>query len=232
MQQKRHYLYVIINMVNNKTYIGQTINPSARWRDHRNASTAPKVPIQYAIKKYGANNFEFIVIASGLLECACKPGAPGQCQIDVNELETLLVKQYDSFVSNGNGYNATFGGMNDPKSEEWKKQMSEIREDPVWKEKHAETYSKAAQKRIIELPDTIPIRPSQPSLGKKYGPEVRAMRSEIAKSLRHRINKPGRRKLSPEQTVVILQDPRPSRAVAKDYGVSPVLVQRIRKRGN
>jgi group I intron endonuclease len=120
---KRHYLYRITNLINGKIYIGQTVSPSARWRDHRGAASNPKVPIQYAIKKYGNENFEFDVIVSGIVPCTCLAGAPGLCQDNANEEETLLVKQYESHVSTGKGYNATWGGMNAPKTEEFKQMM-------------------------------------------------------------------------------------------------------------
>src|SRR5580698_6149356 len=94
------YLYKITNMINQKLYIGQTVDPVSRWRGHCRDSATPKVPLQFAIKKYGNHNFAFEVIA------ACRSVD------DANYLETELVKQYDSYVSNGKGYNATHGGMN------------------------------------------------------------------------------------------------------------------------
>lgn len=104
-------LYRITCLINNKVYIGQSVDPSSRWRAHRRDSADPKVPFHHAIKKYGSHNFEFKIIAS----CKSKDAA--------NELETLLVSQYDSFISNGKGYNATHGGDNAPKSEAWKQGM-------------------------------------------------------------------------------------------------------------
>ena len=56
-------------------------------------------------------NFTFEVIAS------CKT------QDDANYIETELVKQYDSYISTNKGYNVTLGGMNAPKSEEFKQMM-------------------------------------------------------------------------------------------------------------
>jgi group I intron endonuclease len=112
---KIYYLYKITNQINGKNYIGQTIAPKQRWYDHKQASNNPKVPVQFAIKKYGVQNFMFEIIA-----CCIN-------QDDANWTETELVKQYDSFVANGKGYNATLGGMNAPKTEEWKAAMSAIK---------------------------------------------------------------------------------------------------------
>jgi group I intron endonuclease len=109
-----YYLYKIINQDNRKIYIGQTIEPTKRWNQHkRNAvSKNPQQIISLAIAKCGVDNFIFEILA------CCKN------QDDTNYLETELVKQYDSFINNGKGYNVTFGGMNAPKSDEWKKHMS------------------------------------------------------------------------------------------------------------
>ena len=104
-------LYKITNLINGKIYIGQTIEPTKRWHQHKRDAADPKVPFHFAIKKYGNHNFEFEVIAS------CKAWE------DANYIETLLVTQYDSFVANGKGYNATLGGMNAPKTEDWKQKM-------------------------------------------------------------------------------------------------------------
>jgi group I intron endonuclease len=111
-------------MTNGKNYIGQSVDPDSRWRAHRRDSAKPKVPFHHALKKYGTHNFDFEIIASGILPCTCQPGLPGPCQVDANDEETFLVDQYNSFISNGKGYNATRGGMNAPKSEEWRQHMS------------------------------------------------------------------------------------------------------------
>jgi group I intron endonuclease len=108
------YLYCITCIINQKIYIGQTVDPNSRWRAHRRDAADPKVPIQFAIKKYGSHNFEFEIIAT------CKG------QNNANYLETLLVIQYNSYVSNNKGYNATHGGMNAPKSEEWLQKMRDF----------------------------------------------------------------------------------------------------------
>jgi group I intron endonuclease len=166
MAIKRHHLYRITNLANNKIYIGQTVAPSARWRDHRRAAANPKVAIQYAIKKYGNENFEFEVISSGLLPCTCQIGQKGPCQDDANNEETYLVcEQYKSYAAWGNGYNETYGGMNAPKSEAWIQKMKEWRASlsPEEKEERAKMHSEA----MIRLIETK----GHPALGYKHTPE-------------------------------------------------------------
>jgi group I intron endonuclease len=110
---RTHYLYCITNTVNGKFYIGQSIEPRKRWWAHKNEATKDK-PISIiscAIKKYGTEVFEFEIIAE------CKTWD------DANDMETLLVSQYDCQVPKG--YNVAPGGINSPKTEEWKRKVSQ-----------------------------------------------------------------------------------------------------------
>lgn len=94
-----HYLYRITDKLNNKVYIGQSNKENERWRQHKYYARQEK-PIQYisrAIKKYGVENFIYEVIA------CC------HTQEDADELETQLIKQYDSQNSKL-GYNIAPGG--------------------------------------------------------------------------------------------------------------------------
>lgn len=96
------YIYKIENTINNKVYIGQTINkPDYRWREHQRISKNTDNPdfsyIHSAIRKYGANNFTFEVIDK----------ANTKEELDVKE------KQYISSLNTlaPNGYNISSGGQ-------------------------------------------------------------------------------------------------------------------------
>jgi group I intron endonuclease len=133
-------LYRIINKVNGKIYIGQAADVAKRWHDHRRAVTTnnPTQSVHHAMIKHGIDNFEFEIIAS----CTS--------QDDANETETELVKQYDSFISNGKGYNATLGGMNAPKTEAFKQAMRNYWSDPTYKEKVGQAISNSLIMRTPE----------------------------------------------------------------------------------
>ena len=107
------YLYKITNTMNNKIYIGQTVNPSQRWWQHRNAASKnhPSMIIARAIKKYGNNAFDFEIIA--------------QCQTldDANFMEEHLIQQYDS-RNPEKGYNIRPGGNNSPITEITRQKIS------------------------------------------------------------------------------------------------------------
>lgn len=159
------FLYCVTCLINNKYYIGQTVDCSSRWLGHRRDSANPKVPFHHAIKKYGAHNFKFEVIAT------CKG------QDNANELETLLVSQYDSFITNGNGYNATHGGFNAPKSDEWKLALKKWRES-LTPEERTEISKKQSEATIKQIAEK-----GHPGLGTKRTDEQKSNISKALKAL-------------------------------------------------
>lgn len=92
-------IYYIENKINNKKYIGQSVDIKRRWRKHKNEafninSHTYNYPIYRAIRKYGIDNFNFKIIE----ECTKEK---------LNELEIYWIKYYNSFFE---GYNQTLGG--------------------------------------------------------------------------------------------------------------------------
>ena len=53
-------IYQITNKVNNKIYIGQSIDIERRWNQHKYGKGS--VVLMNAIKKYGLDNFEFKIL--------------------------------------------------------------------------------------------------------------------------------------------------------------------------
>jgi group I intron endonuclease len=92
-------IYKITNLINNKVYIGQTIQPlKDRWYRHcgkTGSKNELEMPIKRAILKYGKHNFSI----EKLEECE-------QCLLDSREI--YYIEQYDSY---NKGYNATKGGQ-------------------------------------------------------------------------------------------------------------------------
>ncbi len=90
-------IYEIVNIANNKRYVGLSANIYERWKQHVNALTAGthhNVHLQSAWNKYGQNSFEFRVIEECDREC-------------LPDREVYWIAHYDSF---NNGYNQTIGG--------------------------------------------------------------------------------------------------------------------------
>ena len=98
--EDRYSVYKIVNTINGKVYIGQTINTiEKRFKEHlhraRYESNIVR-PLYNAIRKYGEENFKIYMIETNLTK------------IEANEKEKYWIKKYDSFGEHG--YNATDGG--------------------------------------------------------------------------------------------------------------------------
>ncbi len=100
-------IYKIENKINNKIYIGQSIDIMHRWDQHKmdafNESLTQKYrsALYSAIRKYGLQNFKFEIIE--------------QCnKTDLNIREIYWIKYYNSNNPNF-GYNLTSGGDSPPK---------------------------------------------------------------------------------------------------------------------
>lgn len=93
-------IYKITNKINNKVYIGQTIqNLKDRWYQHcgfKSSNEAElRMVIKRAIHKYGKENFDLEILE----------------RVDddkLNEREIFWIDKYDSY---NNGYNSTRGGQ-------------------------------------------------------------------------------------------------------------------------
>lgn len=101
MEPQGSGIYKIMNQINGKAYIGQSICIKDRWTQHKNDaknknSQCYDRPLYRAIRKYGIENFEFSVLEE------CPPE-------ELNEKEIYWIKYYDTFNAE-RGYNLTPGG--------------------------------------------------------------------------------------------------------------------------
>ena len=92
-------IYKITNLINNKSYIGQSVNIEKRWNNEKRCAfiesdKSYNYPLSIAFRKYGVDNFLFEVIE----ECS---------QEELNEKEMFWISKFDTFY---NGYNQTLGG--------------------------------------------------------------------------------------------------------------------------
>ena len=63
MNISRPGIYCITNRINNKIYIGSSVNIKSRWKSHRSSSgRSASTLIGKAIRKYGISNFHFGVL--------------------------------------------------------------------------------------------------------------------------------------------------------------------------
>jgi group I intron endonuclease len=121
-------VYRIINKINGKEYIGQTIKTlKRRWTEHCCAGSI----LYKAIKKYGKENFtQSIIHTCDNIE-------------DLNLAEEYFIEYYNTMSPNG--YNLHTGGNNHMVSDETRKKMSEAGKGKTWteerKKKHSESIS-------------------------------------------------------------------------------------------
>lgn len=90
-------IYKITNLLNGKSYIGQSKNIENRWRNHRwryKYKEREHLFLYQAMRRYGIENFSFEVLE----ECN---------EEDLDALEIKYIEQYRSFPD---GYNMTGGG--------------------------------------------------------------------------------------------------------------------------
>lgn len=79
-------VYKITNLINGKSYIGQSVHIERRWKEHQQPNAMSTIGL--AIKKYGVNNFSFEVLEElpiGLLD----------------EKEQYYIEKYNTVVPNG-----------------------------------------------------------------------------------------------------------------------------------
>jgi group I intron endonuclease len=91
-------IYKVINKINKKCYIGQTIKLLQKRKNDHHCQANLKSNNYFArtLRKYGKDNFEWEVIE----KCNSKN--------ELDEMEFHYIKQYNSFKPNG--YNLTLGG--------------------------------------------------------------------------------------------------------------------------
>lgn len=141
-------IYMIKNLVNNKVYIGQSINIKKRFREHKynlKNNIHANHHLQNAWNKYGGENFEFIVLEY------CTENL-------INNKEEYYISVYKT-IDSKYGYNKKEGGKNGRLSEETKNKMSISQMG----KKHSEET-----KLIIK----------EKNLGKKYSEETKNKMSE------------------------------------------------------
>lgn len=139
-------IYLHRNKINNKIYVGQTIQtPEKRWK---NGNGYKSCTLFYkAIQKYGWNNFEHIILEQ-------KEMTPQEA----NEKENYYIKKYDS-KNIEKGYNINDGGYQtlSPKAEpaaiKWMQEHPEFglaraKDMLKWQKEHPEEILKMRRENV------------------------------------------------------------------------------------
>lgn len=126
-------IYCFTNLINQKKYIGQSINDdNSRYNNHKSSYLREKAsdynsPLHRAFRKYGFENFSYEILAKHIDDINL-----------LNQLEINYIKKYNSLIPNG--YNIEPGGKNSakPKTQQHKEKLT-------WGQ------AELTQKEIIEL---------------------------------------------------------------------------------
>lgn len=117
MEDVSYVVYIHINKTNMKVYVGQTCQlPQRRWRNGKSYLSNQNTHFANAIRKYGFENFEHIILEEGLTKN----------QADF--YEAMYIKEYNS-TNRFKGYNQTSGGANGKPTEEARQKMRDNHAD-------------------------------------------------------------------------------------------------------
>jgi len=109
-------IYCITNLINNKKYIGQSINIDNRWKDHKkllNNNKHYNKHLQKSWITYGKDNFKFEILSN----------INRKDQLILNILECFYISFYKT-LNKEYGYNMKEGGTNGGLTEEAKLKIS------------------------------------------------------------------------------------------------------------
>ena len=193
-------IYKITNIIDNKVYVGQTWK-TLDIRFYQHCSKSGSIKLYRSIQKYGKNNFkiELVTIA--------------HTQSIADYWEIYFIELFKSCDRN-KGYNIRGGGSHGKLSKETRKKLSIASMGRVKTEEEKRKISDAQ-------------RGNKYNIGRKVLDETK---NKISDKLKGRASpNKDNMKLLPYQIINILQDNRPSRIIAKEYGVSHTLILRTKK---
>ena len=153
MENHFNCIYMYVNKINKKVYIGKAKDFVKRHEQHLKGDLI----IDRALKKYGEENFSIVFLEEDVED-----------NLRLNQLEKFYITEYDSYCRNGKGYNIAEGGnggntlegmtdeqrqeIKDKQSKAHKQQMVNMTEDQKqqWKQRLSEAsigrvYEKASE---------------------------------------------------------------------------------------
>jgi len=160
------YIYMIKNKLDNKCYIGQTIENdiNTRWNKHKRNINSDGCPALYgAFRKYGIDNFDFKIICISFDEF-------------LDPLEVYYISKFNSIAPNG--YNLESGGN---KNKVFHPETCKKISISLTGKKHSEERK---------------LKNSNAQKGKKWSNETRQKMSEKRKGMKYNLTDEQRQEIS------------------------------------
>lgn len=117
-------IYKITNLINNKVYIGQSVDIEKRWSAEKSGSCNKMLKEDF--NSFGIENFKFEILE----ECS---------QPDLNKKEIFYIKLFNSVK---NGYNISIGGNG------WRKYENSLEHETEYNRKYNKEYRQKNKERI------------------------------------------------------------------------------------
>ncbi|MDK0740196.1 NUMOD3 domain-containing DNA-binding protein [Clostridium perfringens] len=189
---KTGIVYMIINMINGKKYIGQSVR-SFIDRYRSGFSGCVNKHLNNSIKKHGKENFEVLLCLSGIED------------VDLlNQIEFELINDYNTMNSKY-GYNKREGGKNGRLSEEsirkimksrkgkytgknsymYGRKLSEETKQKIAKSHKGKSLSEEHRRKLSEALKGRNVGKDNPMYGKKVSEETRRKLSKAGKGRKH-----------------------------------------------
>ena len=168
MNNATYSIYMHINKINGKVYIGQTyLPPEERWKKNGWGYTKYQPAIYAAIQKYGWDNFDHIILEQNLTS------------EEANEREAYWIKYYQA-NEYSHGYNLTSGGGNSRPCDRTKEKISTtmkqyIQEHPEALELRRKILEQNRQDKPIICLETGIIYPSLTDAENKTGINMKTL---------------------------------------------------------
>lgn len=153
-----YQVYRIVNLINDKVYIGRSKDAENRFKQHEYTANGGRgYKLHKAIRKYGIHNFKMQILTEHKnLE-------------DAAEKESYFIKVSNSYR---NGYNASLGGLGELRSEESYRIMGESYRGKKRTKGQCENISKAIRGRKQKIEHRFnqmkPLNRKQWNKGKEY----------------------------------------------------------------
>ena len=164
-------IYMYINKVNGKRYVGKAKDFNERHKQHLEGTLL----IDKKLREYGEENFETVILAEDVDDNR------------INEYEKFFIKRKRSHVSYGTGYNRTWGGdggdirsgMTEEQRKEHSRKVSEAKKGKPLSEEHKQKISEANKKHMQQEDYVNSFK------GKHHTDEWKQQHSEKVKGRKH-----------------------------------------------